>query len=542
MRGKEIIFGEEATLKIKQVVEEFTAAVTSTLGPGGRTVLIQNSDVAIPHVTQDGVTAAEAIHYSDYFKEAMVSLLKESAKKTADEVGDGTTTSTLLSGMLIKLGLDNIQNTTNRRQFFAGMEETSNRLNDYLDDCKKIIVEDKEAIKNIIKVSSNSDQTIVDLLGDIVDNVGADGLINVELADNSETTIAISNGASIESRCITIEPGQSRTLLQPYVLLIEGAVEDIHDIKIALEYLSKNTVRPAIIIAKEFSANVIEQVNKNNLRTNNNGQRILDVSLIEAEGFGNTRLTVLRDIALITMAEVVSTDGSTSELLRDFDPSVLGTAEKIVINNRGTMIVPESTIIYDNKVDIDDTVSMLKEELRLAKSEIVIVNLKRRLSKYTKVATILVGGMTVAQATEVKDRVDDAVAAIASAVNGGIIPGAGSVLYAAGRDMVVEIETSDKHKDFKLGSKLLLEACQAPLKTILSNAGYVEGSFDLTLIKDNMTIDAIEGKLVDAYEVGVIDPVMASKKAVVNAVAIAKTILNSYSFIIEEQVYGPTSY
>ncbi len=512
---------------IGEVVREFTDTVSSTLGPGGRTVIIGDSSAQVPHVTKDGVTVAESIHYDDNFRESIVALLKESARKTAEEVGDGTTTSTLLAGKLIELGILCLPKVKNRRNFFIGMKDYGDRIVDYLDDCKKLIVDDREMVKNIVRISSNNDADVVELLSTIVDDIGADGLINVELIDSDETTVSISEGASIESNCIPIG-GNPSDLEDPRIVLIEGSVKDIHEIRTLLETLHTSK-HSAVIIAKDFSQDVIRNI------TVNNTKGTLKIDLVAAEGFGSHRLDILNDIATISGATIVSTDGSTEKLLRSFSQEFFGRLKKSVVTSRSAILVPYPEILDSQRTTIESTISELKASLLSPEfDEGMIRNVKRRLSKYNKVATISVGGFTQAEALERKDRIDDAVCAISSGINGGIIPGAGSVLYTASRklrDTLDEVEDND----FKLGAGALLTSCRYPLELITSNAGFEVKSFNFDELKDDYTINAIEGTIVNAYDSGIIDPVMASVQAIVNAVSIAKTLLNSHSFVIENE-------
>ena len=530
-RGKQIIIASKLDHadNLKEVIKDFTTTVTSTLGPGGRTVIIQK-DSDVPHVTKDGATVAEAVNFTDNFKQAIVALLKESARKTAEEVGDGTTTSTLLSGKLIESGLNHLPSVKDRRQFFAGINDYGSRLVDYLDDCKKIIVDDKKTIKNIINISSNSDDKIVSLLGDIVDSVGADGLINVEFADSNETTIQISDGASLESNSPTVEH-KTKEYLNPYIILVEGPIHNVYEVKPLLEFVAANSSNPAVVIAKEFSSEVIRTVQVNNTRGK------INMCLIEAEGFGSNRMDILEDLSNITGAPVISTDGSREKLLRNFSGDWTGMVDKAIVGPRSSVLIPNPGLIEAQKGMLDAVIDDLKQQLKEENiDEGVIRNIKRRLSKYTKVATIKVGGATQAEALESKDRIDDSVCAISSAINGGIIPGAGSVLYVASSKMLDQLrQRTDVSEDFRKGAELILEACTYPIKTILANAGLEPEKFELDTLSEDETIDVISGKRVNAYESGIIDPVMASKKAIVNAIAIAKTILNSSSFIVDEQ-------
>jgi chaperonin GroEL len=527
MSGKIIKTFENSIEQFKEVVTLFTDTVSSTLGPGGKTVIIHQDDAVVPHVTKDGVTVAESIHFSDKYKESIVSLLKESARKTAKDVGDGTTTSTLLSGTMISSGLEALPKLKNRRQFFAGMNSMCDHVVDYLEDSKRIIVDDKDAIKNIIKISSNNDEKIVELLGNIVDDIGPDGLINVEFADSNDLSIEIADGASIEGRSLTIDVGDC-TMSDSYVLLVEGAISNVYDLEPVLRYLASIKGHSAIVIAKEFSETVTRTVRVNN------SKGVLNMHLVEAEGFGINRMDILKDLSNITKAEVISTNGSTDKLLREFDSSMFGTASKVVVTPKSTTLLPNSDVLTANQVVIDSTIKSLKEAiLNGLTDEGSIRNIKRRLSKYTKVATIRVGGNTEAEATETKDRVEDAVCAITAAVNGGIIPGAGSTLYIAACALEGLLENADD-VDYIRGATVLLGACKQPIQKMLENAGFDVGSMPLKDLTDTQTIDINTGVIVDAYKSGIIDPVMSSKKAVVNAVTICKTLLDSSSVIIQE--------
>jgi chaperonin GroEL len=199
------------------------------------------------------------------------------------------------------------------------------------------------------------------------------------------------------------------------------------------------------------------------------------------------------------------------------------------------MLIPDKQVLKPAQEKIQATVEELKSIMKSSGTDEGIVrNVKRRLSKYTKVATVMVGGPTQGEAQETKDRVDDAVCAISSAINGGIIPGAGSVLYTAARKLSNNLEKEDSDESFKAGAETLLATCRYPIKTILNNAGFNANLFDLDSLGENETIDIIRGEKVDAYDSGIIDPVMASRNAIINAISIAKTFLNSSSFIIEE--------
>lgn len=524
--GKKIIISnKENNSKLYQIIDNFTSVVSSTLGPGGKTVIIDKGD-EVPHVTKDGVTVAESIHFTDPYADNIISLLKESARKTARDVGDGTTTSTLIAGELIKLGVTGLadKEVTNKREFFDGIMTYGNRIVEYLDDSKRLIIDDNDIVKNIIKISSNNDDKIVELLGDIVDEVGTDGLINVVNSDSNETTVSLTAGALIEGNNVTYP----KTYVDARILLVEGALTDVSGIR---NILSSTKDSPLIIIAKEFSPSVINTVNTNNNR------EATDVGLIIAEGFGKNRLDILNDLALITNSTVVSTDGSTVYLLRDFSTDYLGYAKEVTIAQRESIIVPSDDILELSKNEINENIKTLKEKLDGDnKDPGYIKTIKNRLSKYTKVATIKVGGVTEAEAIETKDRVDDAICAISSAVNGGVIPGGGIVLYEGAQKLKTQLnKRDDVSRSFILGARTMLIACTKPTRRIIENA-----DIDFRVYVDRLniglpevcTIDVINNKVVDAYETGIVDPVMSSINGVMNAMSIVKTVLNSSAFVL----------
>ncbi len=511
---------------IIETVLEFCNAVCSTLGPGGKNVIIVTGN-SVPHVTKDGVTVSESIHYNDPAKEAIVSLIKESARKTATTVGDGTTTSTLLVGSLVMAGLQALQTVKSKKDFFDAFEMAIDDITEYLDNTKLMIEKDSELLKSVISISSNGDSEVIKLVSEAVKHAGADGIINVEATDEVTSTVVTTNGASLETRVLTNINAENEP---SSVVLIDGAVKEVFEIEAILQSASKSKV-PVIIIAKEFSENVIKVVNINN------GRNMLRVVLAEAEGFATFRTEILKDIAYLTSADILSIDGSTQHSLKGFGTDNYGTVEKFIAGKNELILFP-----FEDKYteELDIKVALLKQEynnVKLDPNSAPATHLKRRLSKYATVATIKVGGVTEAEVKEKKDRVDDSVCAVSAAVNGGVLPGGGMALYNAGKSLLANKQGTDMTGDEVAAIRIIVTACSAPIITLCSNAGVDWKDYcDKPELQDNenFVLDINELKVGDAFELGIIDPALVPINAILNAASVTKTLLKSKVIIIPD--------
>ena len=508
---------------LKDTVDEFCGAVCSTLGPGGKTVIIADDQ---PHVTKDGVTVSENIYYSDPAKNAIVSLIKEAARKTAHSVGDGTTTSTLLVKSFIDYGSLALQTCKSQKDFFDAFDEAISDVIEYLEDSKISIDKDSSILSSVISISSNGDQEVIDLVNKAVKAAGADGVINVETSDNLVSTVESTNGASLDTKVYTngkFEKGVTS------IILIEGPVADVHQIEPILRVASQ-TKQPHIIIAKEFGQDVQRVININNTRNS------LDVTLVEAEGFSLYRLELLRDIAAVTGATILSVDGSTSVNLRDYSSAHNGTVEKALISPNELILFP-----FEDKYneETDKLVNKLKAEynqVKLDENSAPASHLKRRLAKYSSIATISVGGATQAEVKEKKDRVDDAVCAVSAAVNGGVLPGGGMALFYAGRFLHSKSRKMMK-ADEQAAINVVIDTCLTPISFLCVNAGVDwenEVKNPAFNASENTVLDLNTMKVGDAFELGIIDPALVAINAIVNASSVAKTLLKSKVIIIPE--------
>jgi len=509
-----------------ETVTEFCDAVCSTLGPGGRTVIIANSDGDIPHVTKDGVTVSESIRYADPTKQAIVSLIKESARKTAAAVGDGTTTSTLLTKTMVTEGLNAMNICDSIKAFLEYFDEAISDVVEYLEDTKTLINKDSELLHSVITISSNNDQEVIDLVNKAVKSAGVDGIINVEATDNLVSDVTITNGASLDTKVYTKVKSEKA---DTNIVLIEGPISDIYQIEQILRQASASK-QPYIVIAKEFSVDVQRVVDINRSRS------FADITLVEAEGFSSYRLEILRDIASITGATILSIDGSTSTLLRDYSVDHNGLVEKAIIG-------PNELILFPFEDKITSEVEKLVKELKAAYNDVKLdansaasTHFKRRLSKYSSVATIKVGGTTQAEVIEKKDRVDDAVCAVSAAVNGGVLPGGGMALYYAGRFMESKRQATMSF-DQQSALAVVISACYIPVRVLCSNAGidWDKYSSDPKFADNETTVLDIDSlEIGDAFTLGIIDPALVAINAMINASSVTKTLIKSKVIIIPD--------
>lgn len=521
---KKIFTLKNSTNEVRDVLDDFNNSVVSTLGPLGKTVIIESEDI-IPHVTKDGVTVSEAIYYKDKLKNSLAALLKEAARKTAQKVGDGTTTSILMASQLINETLDYQVLNTNVRNYLEGVDKAVDFVIEYLEEEIQEVEMGSEELKGVIKISSNSDLEITEMLSNLTDSVGAHGIIDVKLADSNTTEVLVREGASIDSKVVAKPSDKAMEVDEDtFIVLIEGPVHDVPDIKEVLSILAR-AKSPAIIVAKEFSDSVIKVVNVNNSNSS------LRVILVNAEGFGNSRLEILKDLSVVTDATILSTQGATAISLRDFTPDHFGISNGFVATDR-------EVILHCLEINLELESTMVRKSALIKdyeeNTDLAMINVyKRRLAKYVKVATILVGGTTQASARETKDRIDDAVAAVSAAVNGGVLPGGGASLIRATKILEVR-KDSFKEGAEDWGRKAVIQMCEAPLRKLVSNAGF---EFDEDIIMTLKTgtseaFDVILRKVVDAYSYGILDPALVLIEALTNATAVNRSICNSSSFII----------
>jgi chaperonin GroEL len=526
-------------------VKEFCEPVISTLGPGGCTVIIADDDNPLPHVTKDGVTVAESIYFKDKRKQAIAALIKEAARKTATTVGDGTTTSIVLAEAMIIKGIEILAPTskklpnpvTSKKEFFNGFDLAIEKVTDYLTDSSTSIAKDSKLLSSVVKISSNNDDRVVKTIMSAVKEAGADGIINVELHDGLTTEIDVKGGASLESKAIiTGAKIWERVVGSNYpicLILVASPLKHTHEIKQLILQLNTRTC-PAILIAKEFSDEVVNTIVVNNQR------KVTDIVLVEAEGFAKeSRMDILGDLSAIFDVPILSLDGSTGYFLNEHIPYPCEGLSKAIIRPTETILFRVEGFISDEAQSRYNALKKEYDEFQTLEGDKdlgTLRHLQRRMAKYNVVATIKVGASTKAEATEIKDRIDDSMCAIAAAVNGGIVQGGGMALVRA--SVLLDSLDADKLTESEqAGYDLVQQVCLSPFKTLAKNVGIVAlpETFNDDLLEETNVYDFKSCQIVNWLEAGIIDPTLVSITALLNAASVAKTILKSNSIISEWQ-------
>jgi len=496
------------------ILREISDTITGTLGPNGYTAILYDGG-NVPHVTKDGVTVAEFLKYDDPFKEAINSIIKETARKTGQDVGDGTTTSILLA---CKLATSVLNYTGNRKELLKRLSVEVGIIQDFIQNAKvSLDITDKntfDVLESIINIASNGDKDITELLIDVVGTIGIEGLIDVVISNNTDTFVNVRGGMLIEAPAMLVH--RTVTLDKSKVLLIAGSVFKVSEFKstmtLAREILLK-TGKSLVVVAKEFSKEIQEVVNANNRLKN------FSMYLVETDGFGPGMLEIMDDMATVLQCKVLSTNNTSPFALQNVVASDLGDLAGAVINTNSTVLYP----LYDlDEVALEVKESIL-EHIHTIKSKGEghvgeLRHVEKRLSKFTKSATISVGGYTEAEKLERKDRVDDAVHAISAAIRGGVVSGAGSTLYRASQLAIHPI---------------LVDLCKLPAQTLHENANSSLVLEDI-YFKDYATvvIDYTTDTAGNAYTLGILDPADVQIKALEQALAITKTLVNTHVLLI----------
>ena len=530
---KQITFiGENQEFLIK-TVKEFCDPIISTLGPGGCTVIIADSDKALPHVTKDGVTVAESIFFIDQRKQAIAALIKEAARKTADAVGDGTTTSVVLAAAMILGGFDKLKSISNKKDFFDGFDIAFEKVIDFLTDSNVSITKDSKLLESVVKISANGDEKICKIIMSAVKEAGSDGLVNVELSEEPKSSVEIRGGSSLESNAFIPTKKRWEVSGNIELILVSGAIRENYEIKQILNNLSI-TNNSAIIIAKEFSDTIQSTVAINNQR------KKINVALVEAEGFARVaRMELLEDLSVIFGEPIYSTDGSTELSLSDYVNAPCIELEKAIITSTETILFRASDMLTDSATRRYAILKKEYDEMVADTSSVTdagsLRHFQKRLAKYNTVATIKVGASTKAEAAETKDRIDDSLAAITAAVNSGITQGGGMALYRAGVEIEKVATTFGLNATGTLGILFMANCCKAPVRVLAQNAGIELVDVPFEEMDDNEVFDFRDFQIVDYLEGGIIDPALVPISALTNSSSVAKTILKSNSIISEWQ-------
>jgi chaperonin GroEL len=525
--SKIINFDREAKEKLKAGIDKVNKAVSVTMGPFGRNVLIEKDHGQVAS-TKDGVTVAKTIVLEDAIENMAATVIKQAAQKTVDAAGDGTTTSTVLAHSIASQALDvTAYASTNATQVKRGIEAA---VKEVVSELKRVSVDvtDEKQIKQIATLSANGDEEIGELVATALDKVGRDGIVTVEESRTGETSLEVVEGMQFDRGykspyMVTDNNTMTAVLDKPLLLLVDGRVAAIKDLLPILESVSQEN-RALLIIAEDIDGEALAALIVNKMRGT------LKVAAVKAPDFGERRTLILEDIATLTGGQVVSSQKGMR--LDKFNKDWFGEARTVTVGK-------DVTTIVDGKGNVDSIearITELRSQIDKSQSPYEIEKLQERMSKMIGgVAIINVGGGTEIEMLEKKDRLEDALQATKAALHEGILPGAGVALLHA-KEAISFAKTDGD--DFNKGKRIIWKACVQPFEQILGNAGESKMSWILSMNNHNenpsLVPDIEEGVLVDAYEKGIIDPTKVVRSALENAAAAAVTLLMTECVIHEK--------
>ncbi len=523
MSAKQLKFDEDARQALLRGVNQLAKAVSATLGPKGRNVVIDKK-FGSPTVTKDGVTVAKEIELSDPYENMGAQMVREVASKTSDSAGDGTTTATVLAEAIFREGLKHVTSGANPIGIQRGIGKAVEAAVVSLDKLAKK-VKDKEEIKQVATVSANWDNTIGEIIADAMDKVGKDGTITVEEAKSIETTLDVVEGMQFDKGYLspyftTDSDTMEAKLEDPYVLIYEKKISNLKDLLPLLEKTAK-AGKPLLIISEETEGEALATLVVNKLRG------ILNTCAVKAPGFGDRRKAMLEDIAILTGGKFISEDLGLK--LENLELGDLGRAKSIVVDKENTTIVEG----YGKSSEIQGRVNQIRRQIEETTSDYDREKLQERLAKLAGgVAVINVGAATETEMKEKKARVEDALHATRAAVEEGIVPGGGVALL---RTLKAVEKVEGSNEDETIGIEIIKRAVQYPLKSIAGNGGW-EGSVivaDVLKKKNTEGFNAATGEYADLIKAGVVDPKKVTRTALQNASSIAGLLLTTECMITD---------
>ncbi len=520
--AKQLKYSEDARRSILSGVEQLARAVKVTLGPKGRNVCIDKK-FGSPTITKDGVTVAKEIELKDPYENMGAEMVKEVASKTSDSAGDGTTTATVLAEAIFREGLKNVTAGANPMALKRGIEKAVDEVTSLLKKMSKDIKGKKE-ISQVATIAANNDKTIGDLIAEAMEKVGKDGVITVEEAKSTATTLEVVEGMQFDqgylSPYFVTDADHMEVVLEDvYVLINEKKISSMKDLLPILEKVAK-VGKPFLIISEETDGEALATLVVNKLRGT------LQVCAVKAPGYGDRRKEMLGDIAVLTGGKAITEDlGIKLENVRLED---LGRAKRVTVDKENTTIIEGA----GKTTDINGRIATIKKQIEESDSDYDKEKLQERLAKLAGgVAVINVGAATETEMKEKKARVEDALHATRAAVEEGIVPGGGVALLRCSKSLD-KLELED---DELVGAKIVKRALEEPLKHIAINAGQA-GEVVLAKVKegkDNYGYNAEKDSYEDLISAGVIDPAKVTRTALQNAASIAALLLTTESLITE---------
>ncbi len=523
--AKQLFFDIEARNRMKKGVDALANAVKVTLGPKGRNVVIEKKFGA-PGVTKDGVTVAKEIELEDPIENMGAQMVKEVASKTADVAGDGTTTATVLAQSIITEGLKNVAAGANPMDLKRGIDKAVNKVVENLKSQSQTVGSDNSKIQQVASISANNDNEIGKLIAEAMKKVGKEGVITVEEARGTETTVEVVEGMQfdrgyVSPYFVTNSEKMNAELDNPFILIYDKKISNMKDILHILEKVAQGG-RPLLIISEDLEGEALATLVVNKLRGT------LKVAAVKAPGFGDRRKEMLQDIAVLTKGTVISEEQGYK--LENADLTYLGQASSVTIDKDNTTIVGGK----GKKDDIAARVNQIKSQIEATTSDYDKEKLQERLAKLSGgVAVLNVGAATEVEMKEKKDRVDDALHATRAAVEEGIVPGGGIAFIRA-------IESLEKLKganeDETTGIAIVKRSLEEPLRQIVANAG-IEGSIIVQKVKEgkgDFGFNARTEQYENLYKAGVIDPTKVTRIALENAASIAGMLLTTECVIADK--------
>ena len=528
--AKEIKFDIKAREELKKGVDALADAVKVTLGPKGRNVIIEKKFGA-PHITKDGVTVAKEIELENAFENMGAQLVKEVASKTGDQAGDGTTTATVLAQAIVTEGLKNVAAGANPMDLKRGIDKAVSKVVEGIKGMSEEVDDDMAKIENVARISANNDEEIGRLIAEAMKKVKKEGVITVEEAKGTETTVEVVEGMQfdrgyISPYFVTNSEKMECEMDSPFVLLYDKKISNLQEMLPILEAVAQ-TGRPLLIIAEDVDNEALATLVVNRLRGS------LKICAVKAPGFGDRRKEMLEDIAVLTGGNVISEVKGMQ--LKQATINDLGTAEKITVNKDNTTIVNGA----GSKEAIDARVGQIKAQIETTNSEYDKEKLQERLAKLAGgVAVLYIGAPSEVEMKEKKDRVDDALSATRAAIAEGIVPG-GGVAYIRCLKSLEDLQGANN--DETTGIAIIRRAIEEPLRQIVANAG-LEGAVIVQKVKEGSGDFGYNART-DSYEnffaTGVIDPAKVTRVALENAASIAGMFLTTECVIADKTEENP---
>ena len=520
---KKIIFSDKARKELLKGVDKLANAVVATLGPAGRNAIIEQ-DMGSPVSTKDGVTVAKSIDLEDRVENIGAQLVKQASIKTADQAGDGTTTSTLLAREIYKKGLKVMNTGANAVDVKRGIEEAVKKVIDYLEDDLSKDITDEEQLKQVATISANNDTEVGELISTAMDKVGRDGVVTIEESRTGETYLETVEGMQFSRGYkspyfVTDNNSMQAVLRDPLILITDKRLNQVKELLPILEAVSQQN-KSLLIIADDIDGEALSTLVVNKMRG------ILQTVAVKAPEFGDRKKAILEDIAVLTGGTVVSSEKGMR--LDKFDSAWFGKAKKVTVGKENATIIDA----LGSEDSIEARVEELKTQIDESNSPYEVEKLQERLAAFIGgVAIVHVGGHTEVEMKEKKDRVDDALHATKAALEEGVLPGGGIALLNASKFLTGFIGDVD-NPDQQIGYDIVIQATEKPFYQILENAGYSKkeiGDIENEVVTKEGDLWAgynpREQKVVNMFDSGIIDPTKVTRLALENAASVAGTML-----------------